>query len=36
MAIIAKLQMLFYLWDPVKLAYERNLSDEVEANWLEY
>ena len=36
MAIIVELQMLFYLWDPVKLAYERNSSDEVEANWLEY
>lgn len=36
MAVIVELQMLFYLWDPIKHADERKLSDEVEANWLEY
>jgi hypothetical protein len=32
MEIIVELQMLFYLWDLIKLAGEKNLSDKVEAN----
>jgi hypothetical protein len=31
MEIIVELQMLFYLWDLIKLAREKNLSDKVEA-----
>jgi hypothetical protein len=31
MEIIVELQMLIYLWDLIKLAREKNLSDKVEA-----